>query len=316
MPGSCKQLQLDKIPANVMLVVDRSGSIAKPWDQGQNKWTSVHETLTTAIANNQAGIKFGLKMFPSANATSDYSEAACVTSATLEVPLALANSANISAALPPAFGPAAGGSPTAKGLTAAVKALQGAPASEGRTIVFISDGPFNCMAGAQDNSSLFEILDEDPHSIVADAWTQDGISTIVVGVGVSGDTSGVVKDGNPDNTNAYSHFQTLAVEGGQPRAGEEKFYAAYTEAELAGFMVEAIDKAETCTLALGLTPIDPESTTIKVAGTSYPYMPGLNCATGNGWVYSDGNNTRLALCGTACDALKSVGSAEVDVDCE
>ncbi|MDC0670583.1 hypothetical protein [Nannocystis radixulma] len=322
-PGNCQNLQLKPPPTNLIFVVDRSSSFsAVMWDHDGNfgtpdvsKWSSLHKTLTSVIGKYQAQHKLGLMMFPSNAAMSAYSSAACVTDPSPEVTPALGNAAALAAALPPANAMLKGATPMARGLSGALSSLQSAPPSEARAMVLIGDGSPNCSVNAPDNAGLLEVLDTSVHGLVGGAWSNSNIATTVVGVDLSDSYSQVLVDGNPDNANPVVEFNKLAEEGGRPRSGGTKFYDAHDESELGAYLDEAVRATLGCELNLVITPGDPAATVVTVGGTNYPYSPNLDCAAGDGWVYTNGNNSRVRLCGAACDALISSGGAQVDVDC-
>jgi hypothetical protein len=322
-PNECKNVQVAAPATNLIFVVDRSGSFSVgTWDHDENfgtaeipKWTSLHKTLTAVIGKYQAKHRLGLMMFPSSAATSSYSESACVTNASPEVAPALGNGGAIGGQLPPADAMLKGGTPMARGLDGALSALTSIPASEARAMVLIGDGSPNCAPGVFDTNSLFEDLDGSVHAIVGDAWSSDKIPTAVVGVNLPNSYSQALQDGNPDNANPFAEFDQLAVEGGRPRAGSTKFYDAYSEAELASYLDAAVRSTLGCEVAINATPADPTATSVSIAGMNYSYSPNLDCASGDGWVYTDGSNSRIRLCGAACDALLTNGGAQVNLDC-
>lgn len=322
-PGNCKNLQLDAPTTHVIFVLDRSGSFSVgTWDHDGNpgtpavsKWSSLHKTLTAVIGKYQGQHKLGLMMFPSSAATSEYSEGACVTNAKPEVAPALNNAAALGAALPPANATLKGATPMASGLDGALSSLDSAPANEARAMVLIGDGSPNCSDSAPNVDGLFEVLDTSVHAIVGAAWSNDQIPTSVVGVDLPDSYSQALKDGNPDNTNPVVEFNKLAEAGGRPRAGAAKFYDASDESELGAYLDEAVRVTLGCELILDDTPADPTATRVTVAGMNYAYSPDLNCSSGDGWVYTDGGNSRVRLCGAACEGLLASGSAQVDLDC-
>lgn len=322
-PDNCKNLQLDAPTTNLIFVLDRSGSFSVgTWDHDGNpgtaavsKWSSLHKTLTAVIGKYQAQHKLGLMMFPSSAAVSDYSAGACVTNASPEVAPALNSAAAIGAALPAANAMLKGATPMARGLDGALSSLDSAPANEARAMVLIGDGSPNCSDSAPNAEGLFEVLDTSVHGIVGAAWSNDQIPTAVVGVALPDSYSQALKDGNPDNANPVVEFNALAEAGGRPRAGAAKFYDASNESELGAYLDEAVRVTLGCELVLDDTPADPTATRVTVDGMNYAYSPNLNCSTGDGWVYTSGDNSRVRLCGAACSGLLASGSAQVDLDC-
>lgn len=230
---------------SVMLVLDKSGSmVANPggfWDHDQDpmtpsitRWNSLYSVVELVASNFNNSMYLGAVLFPSKTATSSYSEAACVVDLTPEVPLAALSATNILSALPAADATninIKGATPATKGLKRAITELASVPAGQPKFIIFVTDGAANCQENAPDTATLFETYDDKMTLTIAAAAAID-IKTYIVGIDISQETSGAVKDGSPDNTNTYERLNEAALAGGVPRRDEPRFYNTTSELEL------------------------------------------------------------------------------------
>jgi hypothetical protein len=75
--ASCEQaqyaIQLEPLPPNVMLVLDKSRSMTNPWDHDLDattpqisRWHSLHNVVSDLTAQFSDTIQFGSILFPSA----------------------------------------------------------------------------------------------------------------------------------------------------------------------------------------------------------------------------------------------------------
>lgn len=72
-------LQATTKPVNILLVVDRSGSMTQSFTGsdagGQDKWTAMTAAVTSAVTATAASINYGLELFPYGNVAGDGGEA-------------------------------------------------------------------------------------------------------------------------------------------------------------------------------------------------------------------------------------------------
>lgn len=309
----------------VMLVLDKSGSmVADPgglWDHDDDpmtapvtRWASLHEVVETIATDFDDKINFGAHLYPSVEATAAYNPDACVIDETIDVAVAAANKDAILSGIPNASDTLLrGGTPVAAAMTVALDHLKTLDPGVPRAVLLVTDGAANCGAGTTP-PDMFEVYDEDVHTIVDDAFTVDGIPTYVVGVGIEDITSAVAKDGNPDSTNSFDRLNDLAEQGGKPRDDpDEKFFNTANQIELAAALDQIAIDALTCILPLDPAPLDPESTVVVLDGNPVPHVS--DCQTETGWVYTNpaGPFDAIRMCGGACSGLKLTGSAELTV---
>jgi len=327
MPCQVVQATLKPVVPNMMLVLDKSGSmVVNPggyWDHDNDpntpkitRWNSLYSVVDLVVTKFNDKLNFGASLFPSKFATGEYNANACKVSANVEIPVAAKNGPNILAGIPgPMDVSLKGGTPTSAGMIAALTHLKTLPADVPRAVLLVTDGAANCTMGAAP-PPLFEAYDNNVHTIVSDAYSKDKIPTYVVGIDTKNVISPISPDGNPDSTNTYTKLNELAVQGGKPKNDpNEKFYNATNQIQLANALDAIIADALSCVIPLDMEPGKPELTKVKVLGVDVPHV--MDCAKENGWVYTNPNGPydAIELCGTACTNLKQSGKAEVNFFC-
>ena len=314
---------LAPINPNIMLVLDKSGSMVdNTWDPDGNgmgaevtRWRSLYDVVDFVVTAFETQVNFGANLFPSVSATDNYDASACVVSSTPEIPVAGGNAATLLNGIPgPTETNLNGGTPAATGITVARDHLVSLPGNNPEAIIFITDGAANCAQGAS-APELFEQYDAQLEVAVNDAWQNDQIPTYVVGIDIEDVTSPVVADGNPDNTNAFTELNAVALAGGAPQPGAVSFYQTTNQTELQAAVQGIIDDALSCTVPLTPAPAFPDLMVLLIEDMEVPRV--MDCATENGWVYSNpmGPYDSIELCGTWCDTLKSAGEATAEYYC-
>lgn len=342
-PNDCGEAQINIpiVTPSVMLVLDKSGSmVADPngyWDHDnddpdndglqadmvtpatprQTRWKSLYATVDFIVNTFNNSMNLGMNLFPSKSATSAYSEAACVVNDQVEVPVAVTNAAAILQAMPAADDVGIkGGTPSAKGVKAALAELLSIQDDQPKFMVLITDGAANCQENAADTTVLFEMYDEDLPVVVADAFSQE-IPTYVIGIGIQDTTSGNAKDGNPDDTNSFTRLNEVANAGGVPRPGDVAFYDTQNQLELQAALEEISMQILSCTIALDPLPKYWEYVEVTVNGQPYGNgkMQVTDCATEDGWKFTDDTHSAIELCGAACEAFQMTGALDAQYRC-
>ena len=332
-PNDCGEavVNITFMKPSVMLVLDKSGSmVADPngfWDHDADpatptitRWNSLHSGVDLFVTGFEGSMHLGAVLFPSLMAASSYNEAACVVGPEPEVAIAPMHAAKILATIPGALADSMmmkGATPASKALKLAITELETAPNDLPKFMIFVTDGAANCQENAPDPTTLFEVYDDAVMETVAAAAAM-GIKTYVVGIDISQEVSGEVKDGNPDNTNSHEKLNLMADAGGVPRPGAEKFFNATNQNELQAALQTIAMELVSCTLDLDPTPRYPDFVEITPYGKSQV----LDCMTEDGWMYlpkQDPNDpeelTRVQLCGQACSDLQMSGEVDVQYRC-
>jgi hypothetical protein len=309
---------------NVVFVLDKSGSMIAAekgfWDHDGDdvtprvtKWSSLQDSVASFLVRHDRTFNAGVSLFPSLAATSEYGANACRMSDELEVPISPMNSDAIVAAMPAKTAmDLKGAAPMRLGLSNAVGGFLDIDEDSPRHIILLTDGPANCVADAPDAKTLLETYDEALAGFVAEV-TSIGITTHVVGLGVSNQTSGEVQDGDPDDTNAFTRLNELAVLGGDPQSGDLAYHTA-DELELRAALDAIAAQVLPCTVTIDPV-IDLWPFVELVIDTTEYGRPIDDCATEDGWLWLDEAETQLQLCGAACEQFREVGELVVRYRC-
>lgn len=322
-PCQVQMATLKPVIPNMMLALDKSGSMLTLWDHDANpntptitRWNSLYQVVDTVTGKFNDKVNFGANLFPNKSAQQVYNANACLVNANVEIKVKPKNQAAILAGIPAANTMAIyGGTPAAAGVTSALNHLKSLPADVPKALLLITDGAANCGMGLAP-PPLFEMYDQTVHTLVGDAFTKDKIPTYVIGINTINALSDGKQDGSPDMINPFTKLNELAVLGGNPKNDpNEKFYNADNQIELSAALDAVIADALSCIIKLDVEPAKPEFTIVKIDGVKVPHV--MNCGNENGWVYTNPNGPydAIELCGTACMNLKTSGKADVNFFC-
>ena len=240
-------------PPDLLVVLDRSGSMSSPPTTFPpvftSKWQTMRTSLTGVVTAKQQQIKFGLLEFPSDD------NPGCSAVATPKVNIGLGSGPGFTTYF---NGRSPGGNtPAHVGLTSALTYFNSIPVNTaGRYVLFATDGLPNCLNADPNTAS-----DAATVSAVS-ALFNAGIKTYVLGFGGAfGGTPAVLND--------------AAVAGGKAKPGNTKFYEASNQAEL-DMALAAISGGiivPSCSFQLASAPPDPNNVTVTVNGTPVPRSP-------------------------------------------
>jgi hypothetical protein len=304
----------NNVPPNVMLVLDKSGSMVNyTWDDDGTdqtaevtRWASLHATVNSITSQYQNGMSMGLTLFPAIEAEETY-DGACLVHDAPEVGVALGNAEAIMAAIPAADEMEIhGATPATAGITTALAYLESLEDGLPAAMVLVTDGAANCGLGTE-GLDRFDLYDEDLPLVVADAWERAGIPTYVIGIDID-------EVNEHPFTNPREKLHEVAQLGGVPRAGEVGFYDA-TSAEALMVALDDIASSVSCTVQLGKAPSGPDQLVVSIDGELIPQLE--SCEDGDGWTFSnpEGALDQIELCNAACDTLLEVGEIEAEFLC-
>lgn len=338
-PLDCGQavLTIPIVAPDIVLVLDKSGAMdsdAKRWDHDGDdanddgvsdldpnqpatpkvtRWWSLYQAVQSTLETFDGSINAGLSLFPSTDAISDYSAAACPVNTMIEVPIAPQNGLTILVAMPPAQATnLVGAVPGAAAIAAATAEHLALDHDAPRRIIYVTTGAANCHASGVTPAELFETYDPDLALRVSEALAE-GIVTHVVGIAIEDATTPVAKDGTPDATNNHDRLNELADLGGAPLPGAQRFHAVGDEAALTAALTAIVRAELSCVVTLDPTPHYPESVEVEVNGINYGKQQVRDCASEDGWHFVDAST--IELCGAACRDFQEIGSLDALYRC-
>jgi hypothetical protein len=278
-------LEASSVPPNMLLVVDKSGSMDDPTSAGSNrsKMDDLKDAVDTLLSSGDGTIRFGWMAFPNDDSCAPGRVSVQIgddTVSTIQGRLLMLSSN--------------GGTPTGTSLAAADSYLAGLADTLHRSfVVLITDGMPTCPNGDGRNPN------EADNQLARDAVTSlrgHGFDTFVIGLGSN------LNDTNPDLLN------DMAVAGGWPQDGNVKYFQANSLAQLNAVLAQIGGQVIGCNLALNQVPEYPNYLFVFFDGVAVP-------RDGN-WTYNAGSNT-IEFTGSFCDQLRdgSVGKVDVLMGC-
>jgi hypothetical protein len=284
-PPTCEQsvpimLTSTEEPPDVLLVVDKSGSMAEPLDLSfQMKWDVMKGALRTLVEGHDLVIHFGLALYPTGDACA---------AGQVSVDIAPDNSGPIVGALDGIFLPD-GATPTHTTLDAARTYFAGRPMNpNGRYVVVATDGEPNCGPAGEDDPTETQSVS------AVTALAAAGIKTYVIGFGAG------LGAANPQL------LTDMAVAG-----GTTMYYQANSPADLAMALNDISGQVivPSCSFTLTTEPENPDRLAVSFNGTPVPRSP----SHATGWDYDAASNS-ITFYGASCDELQSGAVTEVHVD--
>lgn len=281
------KIQLKSGPAQLLLVLDRSGSMAQVVSPAQpvQKWGEVVSALDTVLSRTQEAIAWGLKLYPVATT--------CGVPDGLTVPLAERNHMAIMTAInanrPYLDG---GATPTQAAVMKSLELIKASPLPRTPYLVVATDGIPNCTMGLNGNSGP-----EDPAGAIAavQASAAAGVPAFIVGIATAG-------------TTADTTLNSMAEAGGRPRPGATKYYPVASRDEIAAALSAIGSEVASCTFPLSMPPPVPDNVAVDVNGQRVMRDP----AQQNGWYYGAGNMS-IVLVGPPCETAKLSASTDVKI---
>jgi hypothetical protein len=291
--GECGKVEFTRVSPNVMILLDRSGSMDNDAG-GQPRWTVAKAAIQTVTESYDALIRFGLATY-----------SACLpggcAAGSIVVPIAADNAAAINGFLSDklAEGSRNGQNQTASGVqylcdsgdpeTSTGKSLNALvgesslqDATRDNAVLLVTDGEESsaCVSGGIDG----------PTGAAALLAQARSVKTFVVGLGV----------------NAAS-VDAIAQAG-----GTGQLVSANNQSELTAALDGIAQSLSSCDFVLGSTPPDPSK--LNVYFNRDP--AGVPEDPTNGWSYDPASNT-LRFHGSSCDELqnKQVSSVVVGYGC-
>jgi hypothetical protein len=277
----------------VMLVLDRSGSMSTPFSGGQSRWQTLTTALSATLPAVDQSMEIGALIFPSGTSNDD-----CSVPGVPNLSPALGNVTPLLDLLQ-STNPG-GATPTADAIdSAASLLLELRAATSARALVLATDGAPNCNSSLDPstctcaNGNIGRGCRHDADQCLDDARTvsrvtaasSEGIPTYVIGIADSNDST------FSDVLNA------MAQAGGRPlTGGATSYYPARSQSDLESAITTIRDQVGACTYLTTSVPDATGSISLTLDGVVIPYDP-----TGkSGWSWADENNGQILLFGSAC----------------
>lgn len=336
--GDCGSQSMLIEDANVLLVVEKSGSMADPLGGTQlSKWLALNSALTTTLAGAPGRVSFGLELFPGANVTDQSADLCAVPDAATAIDVPIGDVSTTAPLIVDALAATqpGGGSPASAALaraydyftTGAGKDLTGE-----RYVVLVTDGGPNCNSASQPCASDHCTVNLDGQcglsggasccAVIRTAnQCVDDVEVLtqlrnLAGAGVPTFVVGLA------GTEPYAaFFDAFAVAGGKPAsATSPRYYAVPATGGVSALtsVLESITRAvdRSCTVQLVVDPPAPELLNIAIDCEVVPAVVGAGGAGGatGGWQV-DTSTTPVSILfdGSVCDYVRSGGAQRIDV---
>jgi hypothetical protein len=279
-------------PADVLLVLDRSGSmsysiaedcyctssgggtVCSNTSNCTTRWSTVSSALQTTLTSTPT-IHWGLKLYSSPSGSGE-----CDVSSGAEVPIGTNSASAIQTQMTNTT--PARHTPTAAAITAATAYLKTVNDPSNKVILLATDGEPNCASNGRTVSA--DTTDVQGTVTAITAAKDAGFLVYVIGIGPS--------VGNLDN---------FANAG-----GTGNYYPATSPAELAAALAAISTAVGTCTFTLTTKPPDVNNLAVYVDGNL------VKKDDPNGWSLGANSQTVL-LNGSTCDKIKSGQATSVQV---
>jgi hypothetical protein len=273
--------RLDRLIPQLMLVLDRSGSMNLGLDFGSNtRWQETTAAVQYVLRQTRGTVAWGLKNFPTITG--------CDVLPQVEVPISddwLPVSNAIAAGSPAQSG---AGTPTSDAVAAAAAYLETLTTPNPKYIVLATDGLPTCP-----QTDLALALQDTIDQMAAAAAA--GFPSFVIGIATAG-------------TEADVALGQMAVAGGRPRTGMPAYYPVGDRQSLVTALGQITRSVETCTFPLDRQAPSPEDVAVNVDGTRI-----MRDATRmNGWDYGPDNKV-VNLYGAACEKVKGGGVLSLEI---
>jgi hypothetical protein len=296
MNGVCanQSFDLQRKPAEILLVLDRSASMNDPPDGAPSgtgsKWSLVVPGIDQVVMATSSSVSWGLKVFPEGDGAE--CAAGSVTSM-IPVPIAAMNATAVVNGVM-ATTPQGNGTPTGDAINAAVTYLQTLTDTNPKFILLATDGEPSCNGTTKDTTGA---RTQAVTSITAAATA--GFKTAVVGVAT-------------DKASDTQTLNDMAVAGGMARADTNplatKFYLASTEDELVTSLETITGQVASCVFDLTAVPPDPTNIAVHVNNTKAPQ----DTTHMNGWDYTGADDKQIQIYGSWCDQITTANANTVN----
>ncbi len=276
-PCALEKFELERNPAELLLVLDRSGSMTqKDPPRTTTRWEETTAALNETLKATENLVSWGLKMFPTTSQ--------CTVTPGVEEDVKPANYMTVYGRVIGAP-PMGGNTPTTAAMNAAVTYLKTRTTKNPKFIVLATDGDPNCLGagGGQDRAGAIAAVG---------AAAAAGFKTYVIGIATAGSAATVTLD-------------MMADAGKAPRMGTPRYYPVTTRQELVATLSMIAGQISSCVFPFSKPPPSTNAA-VKIDGMIVTKDPT------DGWSYGAGDQS-IQLNGTSCERLKSAQKADVSI---
>jgi von Willebrand factor type A domain len=284
-----KNFDLQRLPPEVLVVQDRSGSMMRNamGNAGNpTKWSETTNALNGVFAQTDQSVLWGIQLYPTCMATGmgpqglNCDPTPCTINGLSMAPM-IGQAAQLTSLLgqnTPTID--TGATPTAGAVRLATQALMARSTPNPKFILLSTDGEPNCL---NHDGSMSGGGSLDPEGAIAavTAARAAGIETFVIGLATQA---------------ATATLNQLAEAGGRPQTGAAtKYYSVSNGAALTAALASITGLVQNCTFPLGTAPPPGSTVVVQIDGTTL----GMN-----DWQYGAGS-TSVIVTGAWCDKLKT-----------
>lgn len=278
--------QLEYLPPQIVIVLDRSGSMLEPAPSGGSRWQVVTSAVDDVVVKTATLTDWGLKFFPTPKLDG------CNVNVGADVPVARDSSARISALIKSTVAAVADGlpaTPTGPGIRAAAAYLKQVASKNAKYLVLATDGQPSCP-GTGTEAAADAVL-------ALQQTAMANIKTYVIGINI--------------NPKWIAVLNNMADAGGTARAGTVKYYPAEAHQDLVATLADIPRKVSSCVFTLSKAPPSPDDVAVDVGMP--PTRLGRDAARKNGWEYTDGTRTAIEIYGSVCESIKTGAVSNVQI---
>ncbi|HXI56420.1 MAG TPA: vWA domain-containing protein [Polyangia bacterium] len=272
---------LNKLPPDMLIVLDRSGSMVNQATGGScgvtrtcgTRWVEMTNAINQVVAQTQTTIRWGLKFFADVPA--------CEINDGATVPVDANAAPAIAAAI---MNMKTGGqTPTRAAMVSAGAYLGALTDPNPKFILLATDGEPNCQEG----NAKQDAPDTDAAVASVKAAAGQGFPVYVIGVATSGDVLDMT-------------LREMAKAGGRPRTEDPEYYPVSSSEDLVAALGKIGGQITSCVFGLGAAPPDPTNIAVDADGMRVPKDPNHK----EGWDYGTGM-TSVQLFGSWCEKVKA-----------
>jgi hypothetical protein len=264
------------IPPNVLIVLDRSGSMNEALNEQGTKWDIALSAIGQVVTDFTGKVRFGLSLYPGLNPACDEGNGCAPGAVFVDV------GADTSTSIIDVLGfvkTCELGTPTAEALDGLTSYVGLEDPDRTNFVLLITDGKSTCS---------------DPVLAVAGLRNETPeIKTFVVGFG--------------DGTDP-TELNGMAAAGGTALDGDPMYYQADDAVTLAGAFADIAASVMSCTFVLDMVPPDPNDLYVYINDVEIE----RDAIHLEGWDYEPQNN-RITFYGSSCNLLQSGQAMDLEI---